>query len=89
MTRKFLVPIVLPLDPAAAMEAATKQYVDGQRAGDLLAAWPVGSIYTSTVNTNPSTYFGGTWTSFDPGSALAVNPPAIAGVALYYWRRTA
>ena len=29
MSRKFLTPIVLPADPAAAMEAATKQYVDG------------------------------------------------------------
>lgn len=28
MSRKFLVPLVLPADPAAAMEAATKQYVD-------------------------------------------------------------
>jgi hypothetical protein len=30
VTRKFLVPIVLPANPAAAMEAATKQYVDAQ-----------------------------------------------------------
>jgi hypothetical protein len=29
MTRKSLVPIVLPADPTAALEAATKQYVDG------------------------------------------------------------
>lgn len=29
MTRKFLTPIILPADPAAAMEAATKQYIDG------------------------------------------------------------
>jgi len=28
MTRKYLTPIVLPADPAAALEAATKQYVD-------------------------------------------------------------
>lgn len=33
MTRKFLVPIVLPADPAAALEAATKQYVDNTAAG--------------------------------------------------------
>jgi hypothetical protein len=30
MSRKFLVPLVLPADPTAAMEAATKQYVDAQ-----------------------------------------------------------
>lgn len=33
MTRKFLTPIVLPADPAAAMEAATKQYVDSKAGG--------------------------------------------------------
>jgi len=30
MSRKSLTPIVLPADPAAAMEASTKQYVDAQ-----------------------------------------------------------
>lgn len=30
MTRKSLVPIVLPADPTAALEAATKQYVDAK-----------------------------------------------------------
>jgi len=30
MTRKILVPLVLPADPAAALEAATKQYVDAR-----------------------------------------------------------
>jgi len=30
MTRKYLTPIVLPADPAAALEAATKQYVDAK-----------------------------------------------------------
>ena len=33
MSRKFLTPIVLPADPAVAMEAATKQYVDNRPAG--------------------------------------------------------
>ena len=33
MSRKSLVPIVLPADPAAAMEAATKQYVDSKAGG--------------------------------------------------------
>lgn len=30
MSKKSLVPVVLPADPAVAMEAATKQYVDGK-----------------------------------------------------------
>jgi hypothetical protein len=30
MTRKFLTPIILPADPTAALQAATKQYVDGK-----------------------------------------------------------
>jgi hypothetical protein len=83
VSRKFLVPLVLPADPTAALEAATKQYADAR----VLAAWPIGSIYTSTVNTNPSTFFGGTWAVFDAGSAIAVNSPATT--TLYYWRRTA
>lgn len=32
MSRKYLTPVVLPADPAAPMEAATKQYVDAQTA---------------------------------------------------------
>lgn len=32
MSRKSLVPIVLPADPVASLEAATKQYVDGRLA---------------------------------------------------------
>lgn len=33
MTRSFLVPLTLPADPATALEAATKQYVDNKAVG--------------------------------------------------------
>lgn len=32
--------------------------------------WPVGSIYISVVNENPSKYFGGTWARFGNGKCL-------------------
>ena len=32
--------------------------------------YPVGSIYISVSNTNPSTLFGGTWTAFGTGKTL-------------------
>jgi hypothetical protein len=35
-----------------------------------LVMYPVGSIYTSVINTSPSTYFGGTWSVFASGRTL-------------------
>ena len=32
--------------------------------------WPVGSIFTSTSNANPNSYFGGTWVAFGEGRCL-------------------
>ena len=32
--------------------------------------WPIGSIYISVVNENPSKYFGGTWARFGNGKCL-------------------
>jgi hypothetical protein len=43
--------------------------VDVQLQG-LLKAYPIGSIYTSTVSTNPNTFFGGTWVAFGAGKVL-------------------
>jgi hypothetical protein len=40
MSRSYLVPIVLPADPAAPMEAATKQYVDAKGAPDEVVVSP-------------------------------------------------
>jgi hypothetical protein len=56
VSRKFLTPLVLPADPAVAMEAATKQYVDTRSAapaGAIVATgydtnWPTG--YTTSIN---------------------------------------
>jgi hypothetical protein len=39
--------------------------------GDASAAWPVGSVFTSVVSTNPATLLGfGTWSSFAAGRVL-------------------
>ena len=32
--------------------------------------FPIGSVYISVVNTNPSTWFGGTWDQFGQGRTL-------------------
>lgn len=37
---------------------------------DLIAMYPVGSIYMSVNNVNPSTYFGGTWESWGVGKTI-------------------
>jgi len=34
------------------------------------ALYPVGSIFMNTVNTNPQTFFGGTWQALAPGRVL-------------------
>lgn len=47
--------------------------------GTSLPAWPVNSIFYTTVNTNPSGSLGGTWQPY-PGSP---------GPGLFWWRRTA
>lgn len=39
-------------------------------ATDLYNVWPVGSIYISVINVNPSEYFGGAWESFGTGRCL-------------------
>lgn len=37
---------------------------------NLLDVYPVGSIYLSTMNTDPATLFGGVWTPFGEGRCL-------------------
>ena len=48
----------------AALDAKTTQ------SAALLAAWPVGSVYTSIAATNPSTLFGGNWEAFGAGRVM-------------------
>lgn len=48
MSRKYLVPLVLPADPAAAMEAATKQYVDARALSEVEIS------ATDPIGTNPA-----------------------------------
>lgn len=38
--------------------------------------YPIGSIYTSVVSTNPTTFFGGTWSSFGAGRVMVGIDPA-------------
>jgi microcystin-dependent protein len=45
---------------------AVKAYVDALK----LVIYPVGAIYTSVVNTNPSTFIGGTWSAFGSGRTI-------------------
>lgn len=45
----------------------------------LLAAYPVGALYWSSVNTNPSTLFGGTWAQVKDKFILAAGDTYSAG----------
>lgn len=57
-------------DTKIASQKAVKTYVDAHGL-TLSQVYPIGSIYISTVSTNPATLFGfGTWTAFATGRTL-------------------
>ncbi len=54
--------------PTVDLHLATKKYVDDNAGGQ---AFPIGSVYTAVVSTNPNTLLGyGTWSSFGSGRYL-------------------
>ena len=62
----------IPVAPTAAVGTSTTQIATTAFVNAaIVAAYPVGSIYLSTVSTNPNTLFGfGTWVAFGTGRML-------------------
>jgi hypothetical protein len=63
-------------------QLATTAFVAAAVTASLAAAYPVGTIYTAVVSTNPSTLLGfGTWTAFGTGRVLVGIDTSDAGLA--------
>ena len=54
-------------------------YANGTWISTLLSAYPIGSIYMSTVSTNPGTLFGGTWAQLEDRFLLTAGSTYTAG----------
>jgi|SRR5215471_1550593 len=83
MTRSFLVPIQLPADPTAALQAATKQYVDARVVASPAECGPRASLPTQARfgNTAESTKALGFFSAAD-GSVFTIAP---TGVPFGWW----
>ena len=80
-TQPFTVTVIASPDYTSAVESTDEFTALSALAGDIASntgrldgiidlIYPVGSIYISTVATNPGTLFGGTWTAFGAGKTL-------------------
>lgn len=65
---RFGVGKIPELGPAGSLDAAGDIYSKGKALRDIF--YPIGAIYQSTVNTDPSSFIGGTWERFGNGRVL-------------------
>lgn len=70
---RFGVGKIPELGPAGSVDAAgniyaSDMFIAGKALRDIF--YPIGAIYQSTVNTDPSTFIGGTWERFGNGRVL-------------------
>ena len=70
---RFGVGKIPELGPAGSLDVAgniyaSDMFIAGKALRDII--YPIGAIYQSTVNTDPSTFIGGTWERFGNGRVL-------------------
>lgn len=80
VTANYIIPIGL-----AAFRIGTDGFIynQGERVYSAVDMYPVGTVLITSVNTNPSGYLPGSWSSTTTASQ------SLFGMTLYGWRRTA